>query len=93
MAPKPVTNRFQKEHFRRGERRLRWKEVQHYLKLADSEQAQDRIEAMENLCPCHVRQRIDDVRAALYRGMVDNPMILIYIQSWLRSLTLNLSRS
>ena len=74
MAPKPVTKRFQKEHFRRGERRLRWKEVQHYLKLADSDQAPDRIEAMENLCPCHVRQRIDDVRAALYRGLQDEEL-------------------
>ena len=26
---------------------------------------------MENLCPCHVRQRIDDVWAALYRGLQD----------------------
>ena len=74
MAPNPVTNRFQKENFRRGERRLRWKEVQHYLKLADSEQAPDRIEAMENLCPCHVRQRIDDVWAALYRGWQDEEL-------------------
>ena len=32
---KPGKNGFQRIH--RGERRIRWSEVQHYLKLADSE--------------------------------------------------------
>ena len=71
MPRKTIKNRFQRRQFRRGERRLRGDEVKHYLTLADSEDSQDRIEAMENLCPCHVRKRIEVVWEALYRGLQD----------------------
>ena len=71
MPRKTIKNGFQRRQFRRGERRLRGDEVKHYLTLADSEDSQDRIEAMENLCPCHVRKRIEVVWEALYRGLQD----------------------
>ena len=61
MPRKPVKNGFQRRQFPRGERRLRGDEVKRYLALANSEDPQDRIEALENLCPCHVRKRIDVV--------------------------------
>ncbi|HIB91875.1 TPA: hypothetical protein EYO57_32600 [Candidatus Poribacteria bacterium] len=74
MPRKPVKNGFQRRQFRRGERRLRSDEVKHYLALADSEDPQDQIEAMENLCPCHVRKQIDVVWEALYRGLQDRAL-------------------
>ena len=70
MAKRPGKNGFRR--IRAGERRIRWSEVQHYLKLADSKDPKERLEAMQNLCPCHVRKRIDVVWNALYRGLQDN---------------------
>ena len=74
MPRKPVKNGFQRRNFRRGERRLRGDEVRYYRALADSEDPQDRIEAMENLCPSHVRKRIDVVWEALYHGLQDSEL-------------------
>ena len=58
MPRKPVKNGFQRRQFQRGERRLRGDEVKHYLALADSDNPKERLEAMQNLCPCHVRKRV-----------------------------------
>ncbi len=67
-------NRHQKRAHRRGENRLRGDDVQYYLHLAYSENPDDRVEAMDNLCPCHVRKSIDKVWVALYRGLVDTDL-------------------
>jgi len=64
---KPVKNGFQRRQFQRGERRLRGDEVKHYLALADSDNPKERLEAMQNLCPCHVRKRIDAAWDAIDR--------------------------
>ena len=64
-------NKYQKKAHRRREDRLRGNEVEYYLELAYSSNPDDRVEAMDNLCPCHVRKRIDAVWVALYKGMVD----------------------
>ena len=64
-------NRYQKKSHRRREDRLRGDEVEYYLALAYSDNPDERVIAMENLCPCHVRKRIDKVWVALYRGLVD----------------------
>ena len=72
MPRKPVKNGLQRRQFRRGESRLRGDEVKHYLTLADSDDPQDRIEAMENLCPCHIPKRIDVVWEALNHGLQDS---------------------
>ena len=71
--PKKSTgkNRYQKKAHRRREDRLRGDEIEYYLSLAYSDNPDDRALAMENLCPCHVRKRIDAVWVALYKGMVD----------------------
>ena len=74
MPRKPVKNGLQRRQFRQGESRLRGDEVKHYLALADSDDPQDRIEAMENLCPCHIRKRIDVVWETLYRGLQDSDL-------------------
>ena len=74
MPRKPVKNGFQRRQFQRGERRLRGDEVKHYLALADSDNPKERLEAMQNLCPCHVRKRVDAAWDALYRGLQDSDL-------------------
>lgn len=64
-------NKHQKRSHRRREDRLRGDDVNYYLSLAYSENPDDRALAMENLCPCHVRKRIDAVWVPLYKGMLD----------------------
>ena len=81
MARKPAKNKYQKRHHRRGEDRLRGDEIEHYLSMAYSEDAGDRLCAMEHLCPCHVRRRIDAVWEALYRGLQD-PNIEVRKAAW-----------
>ena len=66
-------NKYQKKAHRRGEDRLRGNEVEYYLSLAYSSNPDDRVEAMDNLCPCHVRKSIDKVWVALYKGLVSRP--------------------
>ena len=74
MAKKNSMNRYQKRAHRRREERLRGNEVDYYLALAYAENPEDRALAMENLCPCHVRKRIDAVWVALYKGLVDSDL-------------------
>ncbi|MCG9128297.1 HEAT repeat domain-containing protein [Candidatus Poribacteria bacterium] len=64
-------NKHQKRSHRRREDRVRGDEVNYYLSLAYSVNPADRALAMENLCPCHVRKKIDAVWVALYKGMLD----------------------
>ena len=81
MARKPAKNKYQKRHHRRGENRLRGDKIDFYLAMAHSDDPEDRIAAMENLCPCHVRRRIDAVWEALYRGLQD-PDINVRKAAW-----------
>ena len=67
-------NKYQKKAHRRREDRLRGNEVEYYLSLAYSSNPDDRVEAMDNLCPCHVRKSIDKVWVALYKGLVDTDL-------------------
>ena len=78
MPRKPVKNGFQRRQFQRGERRLRGDEVKHYLALADSDNPKERLEAMQNLCPCHVRKRVDAAWHTLeenHGGRRDDPKL------------------
>ena len=72
MARKTAKNKFQKRQQRRGEDRLRGDKIDLYLSMAYSDDPEDRVAAMDNLCPCHVRRRIDAVWEALYRGLQDS---------------------
>jgi len=71
MAKKKGLNKHQKIAFKSGEHRVRGPEIERYLELAYSADPKDRLEAADNLCPCHVRRRIDEVWQALYRMMED----------------------
>lgn len=64
-------NKYQKAVFKKGDHRTRREDVELYLSLARSDSPEERLEAAENLCPCHVRTRIDEVWEALYRMMED----------------------
>lgn len=81
--PKKLTgkNKYQKKAHRRREDRLRGDDIEYYLSLAYSDNPDDRALAMENLCPCHVRKRIDAVWVALYKGMVD-PDLRVRRAAW-----------
>lgn len=81
MAKKLPKNKYQKRHHRRGENRLRGDKIDLYLSMTYSDDPEDRIAAMDNLCPCHVRRRIDAVWEALYRGLQD-PNLQVRRAAW-----------
>lgn len=64
-------NKYQKAAFRPGEHRVRQDEIAYYLSLAYSEEPLERLEAAQNLCPCHVRTSHEDVQQAIYTLMED----------------------
>ena len=74
-------NKYQRKAHKRGEDRLRGDDVEYYLSLAYSPNADDRVEAMDNLCPCHVRKSIEKVWVALYKGLVD-PDLRVRKAAW-----------
>ena len=54
-------NRHQKAVFKTGEHRVRGEELDRLIELADSADPAERLHAAENLCPCHVRKRVEVV--------------------------------
>jgi hypothetical protein len=54
-----------------GEKCVRGDEIWAYVELSKSEDPEDRLKAAKNLCPCHVKRRINEVWDALYRMMED----------------------
>ena len=81
MRKTACLNRYQKAARRPGERRVGRDEVPALLERSRSDDVDDRLIAAELLCPCHVRRRIDDVWAALYRLMED-PEPRVRRQAW-----------
>ncbi|MEE2754315.1 MAG: HEAT repeat domain-containing protein [Candidatus Latescibacterota bacterium] len=65
-------NKHQKRAKEMGEKRVRGDEIWAYVELSKSGDPEDRLEAAKNLCPCHVKRRIDEVWDALYRMMEDS---------------------
>ena len=63
--------RSRKEAWRRGEHRAGREEIEELLALSRSGDPEERFVAADNLCPCHVRTRIEEVQEALYRLMED----------------------
>lgn len=74
-------NRHQKAIFRPGEHRVRGDEIQRLIGLAASGDPEERLEAAENLCPCHVRKRVETAWEALYRLMED-PDVRVRRAAW-----------
>lgn len=64
-------NKHQKAAHKIGERRTSPEEIAEHLVMACSMDAEDRLQAAEHLCPCHVRRRIPEVWTALYQLMED----------------------
>ena len=64
-------NKHQKAAFKPGERRVRKDEIENLIDLSRSEDVKDRLIAARNLCPCHVRTRIEAVWEALFRMLED----------------------
>lgn len=65
-------NKHQKAAFKVGERRAGRAQIAELLEKAASDDPDARCEAAENLCPCHVRRRIEAVWDALYRMLEDD---------------------
>ena len=71
MAVYKAMNRIQRRARKLGEQRISGTEIWRLVDLSKSRDAMERLEAAENLCPCHVRRRIDEVWEALYRLLED----------------------
>ncbi|MBV7336921.1 HEAT repeat domain-containing protein [Chloroflexi bacterium TSY] len=65
-------NKHQKAIFKKGDHRIRREDVLMYLEMSISADPKERLEAAENLCPCHVRTSSEDVQQALFRMMEDS---------------------
>ncbi|HVK03312.1 MAG TPA: HEAT repeat domain-containing protein [Armatimonadaceae bacterium] len=74
-------NPHQKAVYREGERRAGREQVAELLAKSRSADADDRREAAENLCPCHVRRHIPEVWEALYR-MLEDPEVRVRRAAW-----------
>jgi len=64
-------NRRQRRSRKIGEQRVSGEEIWRLVDLSKSSDTKDRLEAADNLCPCHVRRRIDEVWDALYQLLED----------------------
>ena len=64
-------NKHQRRAQKRGEQRVSGAEIWRLVELSKSNDAKHRLEAANNLCPCHVRRRIDDVWNALFTLLED----------------------
>jgi hypothetical protein len=81
MAKVLGRNRHQKAAHRVGEQRVGREQLEELLELSRSHDADERLEAASLMCPCHVRRRVDDVWAALYRLMED-PDVRVRRAAW-----------
>ena len=74
-------NKHQKAAHKEGENRTGAVEIEHLLELSRSDDPIERQEAAKNLCPCHVRTRIEEVWDALYR-MMEDPEAKVRWAAW-----------
>lgn len=74
-------NRHQKAVFKGGDHRVRGEGIQCLIEMASSEDPAERLHAAENLCPCHVRRRVEAAWEALYRLMQD-PDVRVRRAAW-----------
>jgi HEAT repeat protein len=65
-------NRFQRKALKGKEERVTGEMIWQLVDQSSSSDPMVRLEAAENLCPCHVRRRIDEVWEALYRLLEDS---------------------
>jgi len=74
-------NKRQKAVYKVGERRAGREQIEELLEKSRSDDPDERCEAAENLCPCHVRKRIEPVWDALYR-MLEDPDVRVRRAAW-----------
>jgi hypothetical protein len=74
-------NRHQKAIFKAGENRVGGEEIERLIEMAESADPVERLHAAENLCPCHVRKRVEAAWKALYRLMLD-PDVRVRRAAW-----------
>ena len=60
---------------------MRGEEVHRLIEMAYSGDTVERLHAAENLCPCHVRKRVEAAWEALYRLMQD-PDVRVRRAAW-----------
>jgi hypothetical protein len=65
-------NKHQKAVYRVGEHEIGREQVAEMIELSQSADAEDRLVAAQNLCPCHVKGRIPAAWDAIYRMMTDS---------------------
>ncbi|MBX3011646.1 MAG: HEAT repeat domain-containing protein [Caldilineaceae bacterium] len=81
MGKQKGMNKHQKAAFRPGEKRTRRDQIETLLELSCSADPADREVAAQNLCPCHVRRRVEPVWEALYR-MMEDPDVRVRRAAW-----------
>lgn len=64
-------NQRQKRVYKNGEAHVGREQVAELLEMTESDDPEERLEAAQYLCPCHVRTRIAEVWEAIYRLMED----------------------
>ncbi|MES4793204.1 MAG: hypothetical protein C4321_09730, partial [Chloroflexota bacterium] len=64
-----------------GERRIGANEIPLLLELSRSEEPEERLTAATYMCPCHVRRRVEEIWAALYR-LLEDPDPRVRRQAW-----------
>ena len=69
--PKTKMNKFQRKALKGKEERVTGEMIWKLVDMSKSSSAKDRLVAANNLCPCHVRRRIDEVWEAIYRMLED----------------------
>lgn len=68
---KAKMNKWEKKRIKGREEKVTGEVIWRLVDLSKSPDVKDRLEAANNLCPCHVRRRIDEVWDALYRMLED----------------------
>ena len=74
MPKKSAKNQYKKRKMKKDEPRLKGNELITYLTMANSKDPKDRLEAMENLCPCRLRKRVGAAWNAIYKGLQDSDL-------------------
>ena len=64
-------NKYRRRAVKKGELHVSGAEISRWVELSRSKDPNERLEAANYLCPCHVRKRIGEVWDALFRLLED----------------------
>jgi hypothetical protein len=81
MAKVLGRNKHQKAAHKVGEPRVGREQLEELLELSRSSAPEERLEAAQFLCPCHVRRRVEPVWEALYR-LLEDPVVEVRRAAW-----------